>query len=161
MANISPDSHILLYWSRWWEEVECYLHHHCLKWIRWSLFLRQVNQKMILTLTTNIMHWSLQRPDMVRPMLPCLIKPDICGVFSTFRLAEPLRFSPWVQFGPGWHAYAYLCYGLHVMLNVVADKQGVGASVLIRSCAPVTGMHCSLIPYRYLHANAFVHAQMY
>lgn len=34
----------------------------------------------------------------------------------------------------------YLCYGLHTMLNVVADKEGVGAAVLIRSCAPVSGM---------------------
>nr|DAD30049.1 TPA_asm: hypothetical protein HUJ06_031517 [Nelumbo nucifera] len=25
------------------------------------------------------------------------------------------------------------------MLNVVADKEGVGAAVLIRSCAPVSG----------------------
>ncbi|XP_050120818.1 DNA-3-methyladenine glycosylase isoform X3 [Malus sylvestris] len=41
-------------------------------------------------------------------------------------------------FGPGGHAYVYLCYGLHTMLNVVADKEGVGAAVLIRSCAPVS-----------------------
>ena len=34
----------------------------------------------------------------------------------------------------------YLCYGLHMMLNVVADMEGVGAAVLIRSCSPVTGM---------------------
>ncbi|KAH7516859.1 hypothetical protein ACOSP7_028626 [Xanthoceras sorbifolium] len=43
-------------------------------------------------------------------------------------------------FGQGGHAYVYLCYGLHTMLNVVADKEGVGAAVLIRSCAPVTGL---------------------
>ncbi|XP_062112177.1 DNA-3-methyladenine glycosylase [Humulus lupulus] len=43
-------------------------------------------------------------------------------------------------FGAGGHAYVYLCYGLHSMLNVVADKEGVGAAVLIRSCAPITGM---------------------
>ncbi|KAI3471523.1 hypothetical protein Pfo_028173 [Paulownia fortunei] len=41
-------------------------------------------------------------------------------------------------FGPGGHAYVYLCYGLHTMLNVVADKEGIGAAVLIRSCAPVS-----------------------
>ncbi|KAL6522384.1 hypothetical protein OROMI_031656 [Orobanche minor] len=44
------------------------------------------------------------------------------------------------EFGPGGHAYIYLCYGLHTMLNVVADKEGVGAAVLIRSCAPVSGL---------------------
>ncbi|XP_077236267.1 DNA-3-methyladenine glycosylase (MAG) [Tasmannia lanceolata] len=43
-------------------------------------------------------------------------------------------------FGSGGHAYVYLCYGLHTMLNVVADKEGVGAAVLIRSCAPVNGL---------------------
>ncbi|XP_022766838.1 DNA-3-methyladenine glycosylase [Durio zibethinus] len=43
-------------------------------------------------------------------------------------------------FGPGGHAYVYLCYGLHTMLNVVADKEGVGAAVLIRACAPVCGL---------------------
>ncbi|KAK1353541.1 DNA-3-methyladenine glycosylase II [Heracleum sosnowskyi] len=43
-------------------------------------------------------------------------------------------------FGPGGHAYVYLCYGLHTMLNIVADKEGVGAAVLIRSCAPVSGL---------------------
>uniref|UniRef100_M8BJE5 DNA-3-methyladenine glycosylase II n=2 Tax=Aegilops tauschii TaxID=37682 RepID=M8BJE5_AEGTA len=43
-------------------------------------------------------------------------------------------------FGPGGHAYVYLCYGLHMMLNVVADKEGVGAAVLIRACAPVSGL---------------------
>ncbi|KAF4368995.1 hypothetical protein F8388_013324 [Cannabis sativa] len=43
-------------------------------------------------------------------------------------------------FGAGGHAYVYLCYGLHSMLNVVADKEGVGAAVLIRSCAPISGI---------------------
>ncbi|XP_072983885.1 DNA-3-methyladenine glycosylase isoform X2 [Typha latifolia] len=43
-------------------------------------------------------------------------------------------------FGPGGHAYVYLCYGLHMMLNIVADKKGMGAAVLIRSCAPVSGL---------------------
>ncbi|CAD6242123.1 unnamed protein product [Miscanthus lutarioriparius] len=43
-------------------------------------------------------------------------------------------------FGPGGHAYVYLCYGLHMMLNVVADIEGVGAAVLIRSCSPVSGL---------------------
>ncbi|XP_012569261.1 uncharacterized protein [Cicer arietinum] len=33
-------------------------------------------------------------------------------------------------FGPGGHAYVYLCYGLHMMLNIVADKEGAGAAVL-------------------------------
>lgn len=43
-------------------------------------------------------------------------------------------------FGPGGHAYVYLCYGLHMMLNIVADNEGAGAAVLIRSCAPISGL---------------------
>jgi DNA-3-methyladenine glycosylase len=44
------------------------------------------------------------------------------------------------QFKDGGVAYVYLCYGMHNMLNVVADKAGSGAAVLIRSCSPVVGL---------------------
>ncbi|KAJ9695564.1 hypothetical protein PVL29_010846 [Vitis rotundifolia] len=54
------------------------------------------------------------------------------------RFGRTPRTAP--VFEPGGHAYVYLCYGLHTMLNVVADKEGVGAAVLIRSCEPVCGM---------------------
>ncbi|XP_021770329.1 DNA-3-methyladenine glycosylase-like [Chenopodium quinoa] len=54
------------------------------------------------------------------------------------RFGVTARTAP--VFGPGGHAYVYLCYGLHMMLNIVADKEGVGAAVLIRSCAPVSGL---------------------
>ncbi|KAI9122414.1 hypothetical protein K1719_007103 [Acacia pycnantha] len=54
------------------------------------------------------------------------------------RFGVTARTAP--VFGPGGHAYVYLCYGLHMMLNVVADKEGAGAAVLIRSCAPVSGL---------------------
>nr|XP_043609051.1 DNA-3-methyladenine glycosylase [Erigeron canadensis] len=54
------------------------------------------------------------------------------------RVGVTSRTAP--LFGPGGHAYVYLCYGMHNMLNVVADKEGIGSAVLIRSCAPVTGL---------------------
>ncbi|CAM6128020.1 unnamed protein product [Calypogeia fissa] len=54
------------------------------------------------------------------------------------RVGQTARTAP--LFGPGGHAYVYLCYGLHVMLNVVADRAGVGAAVLIRACSPVAGL---------------------
>jgi DNA-3-methyladenine glycosylase len=44
-----------------------------------------------------------------------------------------------VMFGAPGHAYIYLCYGLHIMLNVVTNKEGEGAGVLIRSCEPILG----------------------
>ncbi|KAL3687133.1 hypothetical protein R1sor_013442 [Riccia sorocarpa] len=43
-------------------------------------------------------------------------------------------------FGPAGHAYVYLCYGIHYMLNVVAGQVGVGTACLIRSCCPVAGL---------------------
>jgi 3-methyladenine DNA glycosylase Mpg len=54
------------------------------------------------------------------------------------------------QFKDGGVAYVYLCYGMHNMLNVVADKAGSAAAVLIRSCSPVVGkletLHLGLNP---------------
>ena len=43
------------------------------------------------------------------------------------------------MWGPPGRAYVYLCYGLHQMLNLVTNRDGEGAAVLIRSCEPVAG----------------------
>lgn len=43
------------------------------------------------------------------------------------------------MWGPPGHAYVFLCYGLHQMLNLVTDHEGYGAAVLIRACEPVAG----------------------
>jgi DNA-3-methyladenine glycosylase len=44
------------------------------------------------------------------------------------------------MWGPPGHAYVYLCYGIHHMLNIVTDGEGEGAAVLIRACEPVAGV---------------------
>lgn len=35
--------------------------------------------------------------------------------------------------------YVYLCYGIHHLLNVATDAEGIGAAVLIRACEPYAG----------------------
>lgn len=44
------------------------------------------------------------------------------------------------MWGPGGHAYVYLCYGLHNMLNIVTNPSGEGAAVLVRACEPIGGL---------------------
>lgn len=44
-----------------------------------------------------------------------------------------------VLFGPPGHAYVYLNYGLHHLLNVVADAEGIPGCVLIRAAGPWSG----------------------
>jgi DNA-3-methyladenine glycosylase len=54
------------------------------------------------------------------------------------RFGKTARNAP--MWGPPGHAYVYLCYGMHQMLNISAEAEGRGAAVLVRSCEPVAGL---------------------
>jgi DNA-3-methyladenine glycosylase len=94
-----------------------------------------------------------ERPvvEVARGLVGCLVSHDGClGVIvetEAYHQSEPachafVGLTPRTStlFGPPGRAYVYRSYGIHALLNAVAEPQGVGAAVLIRALAPVKGI---------------------
>jgi DNA-3-methyladenine glycosylase len=90
--------------------------------------------------------------DVARDLIGCeLLVDGVGGVIveaEAYRGDEPAchayvgltpRTAP--LFGPSGNAYVYLSYGIHSLLNAVAEPEGSAAAVLIRALEPRHGVH--------------------
>jgi DNA-3-methyladenine glycosylase len=89
--------------------------------------------------------------DVARDLIGCLVRHgETAGRIvetESYHMDEPAchayvglteRTRP--LFGSPGHAYVYFSYGIHSLLNAVAEPQGTGAAVLIRALEPVDGV---------------------
>jgi DNA-3-methyladenine glycosylase len=89
--------------------------------------------------------------DVARDLVGCVIRHgETAGRIvetESYHMAEPachayagMTERTSTLFGEPGHAYVYFSYGIHSLLNAVAEEPGVGAAVLIRALEPVDGV---------------------
>ena len=89
--------------------------------------------------------------DVARDLVGCIVRHDgVAGRIvevESYHEEEPachafngLTPRTEVLFGPPGFAYVYRSYGIHALLNAVAEEEGVGAAALIRALEPVEGV---------------------
>ncbi|HEV2790387.1 MAG TPA: DNA-3-methyladenine glycosylase, partial [Solirubrobacterales bacterium] len=89
--------------------------------------------------------------DVARDLIGCTLLYEGCGgvVVETesYEADDPachayvgLTERTRVLFGPPGYAYVYLSYGIHSLLNAVAEPEGEAAAVLIRALEPTHGL---------------------
>jgi DNA-3-methyladenine glycosylase len=89
--------------------------------------------------------------DVARDLVGCLVRHgETAGRIvetESYHMDEPachayvgLTERTRTLFGPPGHAYVYFSYGIHSLLNAVAEPEGIGSAVLIRALEPVDGL---------------------
>jgi len=89
--------------------------------------------------------------DVARDLVGCRLFHDGCGgtivETESYERDDPachayvgLTARTEVLFGPPGRAYVYLSYGIHSLLNAVAEPRGQAAAVLIRALEPTAGL---------------------
>lgn len=89
--------------------------------------------------------------EVARDLIGCALLVDgVGGVIvetESYHASEPachayVGLTPRTEplFGPPGRAYVYLSYGIHSLLNAVAEPEGEAAAVLIRALEPVWGI---------------------
>ena len=89
--------------------------------------------------------------EVAHDLVGCVVSHDRCaGVIvetEAYHQSEPachafVGLTPRTStlFGPPGRAYVYRSYGIHALLNAVAEPDGVGAAVLIRALEPLRGI---------------------
>jgi DNA-3-methyladenine glycosylase len=89
--------------------------------------------------------------DVARDLVGCVVRHgDTAGRIAeteSYHMKEPachayagVTTRTRTLFGPPGNAYVYFSYGIHSLLNTVAEEEGVGAAVLIRALEPLDGI---------------------
>lgn len=89
--------------------------------------------------------------DVARDLIGCTLLYEGCGGVivetESYEADDPachayvgLTERTRVLFGPPGYAYVYLSYGIHSLLNAVAEPEGEAAAVLIRALEPTHGL---------------------
>jgi DNA-3-methyladenine glycosylase len=89
--------------------------------------------------------------DVARDLIGCLVRHgETAGQIvetESYHMEEPACHAhagvtgrTHTLFGAPGHAYVYFSYGIHSLLNAVAEPEGTGAAVLIRALEPVDGV---------------------
>ncbi|MGI8631053.1 MAG: DNA-3-methyladenine glycosylase [Solirubrobacterales bacterium] len=95
--------------------------------------------------------WAQPVEDLARKLIGCVLLVDGVGgtiveteAYHEREAACHAHIGPTarnhVLFGEPGDAYVYLSYGIHHLLNIVAEPAGQGAAVLIRALEPTDGL---------------------